>query len=171
MKFAYVLQSVSFNTQLLVCFNFWVFIAHTKTSWDFFSIHLHLILFILTALASLMLRIPVRFVHFVYTSLIMITYTLFTYVLHVTGVKSAVYAVIDWQANPVRSLSLLLTLSTVGPIISNLVLMFISRLRCACRKKDTEKEVKNFEEFTNGSFSKDSASKESVFNDSVSNEQ
>jgi len=127
-KIIYVLQNLSLNLEMIVCLAFWALIAPGKTSWDFFTIHLHVILFGFAIINVYLLQLPVRFLHFLYSSAFLLCYSGFNYALHVSGVESSVYKnVIDWDANQTKSAVLLVCMSTLGPLLSNTFLFVLMK--------------------------------------------
>jgi len=151
-KIVFLFQSISFNISLTTCVLFWMMLAPTAKP-DYLqsplNVHEHGITFLLLIIDVFVIRLPCRYLHFIYTILWALLYLVLTLILHATKVDSEVYSFLDWVNNPGLAAGLgvgfAIAAGVVGQAINygcySLRLLFHGKNCCSARVENSNETV------------------------------
>ena len=126
-----MLHSISASLGISVTALYWSYIApnHTKEeNLTPISINHHGVLLVLIILDTFLVAFPVRALHFVYPFAFASSYTVFTVILHFTGVNSTIYPVFDYVNQFPKTLALALG-ACIGCSAVHVVVFYLYRIK------------------------------------------
>jgi len=135
-KITLLLHTLCFNASLVTILLFWTLLASNSdrplvTPINF---HVHGVTLLLMIIDLFVIKLPVRLLHFVYTSVLGLLYVLYTFILHVTGVQSAVYSFLNWEKSPGNAVGMGLLFSICGAVAGQTVAYCLYRVRLLLRR-------------------------------------
>lgn len=121
-KISWMIRDVSIVSSYLVTIMFYSAGVQSRTSMAS-SIHRHAISSCIHTMDLFVSKLPVRLLHFCYSSLYFFIYASFTLILHWTGVKSRLYdKIVDWEMVPGISVVVFFSVVIIiSPMIHSLV--------------------------------------------------
>lgn len=124
-KISWMVRDVSIVSSYLVTIMFYSAGVHSRTSLAS-SIHRHAISSCIHTVDLFVSKLPVRFLHFCYSSLYFSIYAAFTLILHWSGVISRLYdKMVDWEMVPGVSIVVFISVVLIiSPMLHSLVFVF-----------------------------------------------
>lgn len=131
-KITWFLHVVSTTLALYVTLIYWISVAPGQTPEQIrapigqykHSVQLGLIL-----IDFFVVAIPSRWLHFVYSQLLGLAYSIMTVIIHFTGVTSAIYNFLNFNNNPGLAIGVLIVATLIAPIIFHSVYFGLYHLR------------------------------------------
>lgn len=131
---------------------YWTLLSNNSNKdisvFSFFNIYQHLVVAVITTCDAIVAPIPVKFLHFIYSSLLGVLFIVVAYILEVTGVAGdSGYWFLDWDS-PFKIFLFSLGAVLVTALLQLLLLFFKhlpqllqSKFCFSCNGKRTSKDV------------------------------
>jgi len=102
------------------------------------TFHIHVINSVLFLIDIFMVAFPTRFLHFIYTMIYGVVYTIFLLILHFTGYNSAVYPQLNFADNWEKAALFLVASIIVLPFLLHLIIFGLYHLRAFIARKTVQ---------------------------------
>ena len=134
-KLMWFFHNISFSASFTVVIVYWALLSPTdenKTSP--LNIHIHGITLVIMLIDAFVVKHPIQLLHFLVTSIVGLTYIVYTLILHLTGVESEVYPFLDWQNSAGTAAGMGIGFGLAGGIIGQLVHFSLYQIKLAIHK-------------------------------------
>lgn len=140
------LHSIAMSSNACVALLYWPFVMPSmeyKVATNVMNVYLHSINYLLLLIDLAIVAFPIRILHAVYSSLLGISYGIFTYIVWKTGGTNAVYPFLDWKNNPGVAAGFTVALAVIAAPIMQAVTFFMYLLRKWCFSKYGSEECED----------------------------
>jgi len=129
LRIAWVSQNIAINCEILIFIIYWSYLAPRKDYIGFFSISAIGVLPFLTIISTIVSCFPIRFLHFFFACLFLYAHFTVMYLVHYSGIESAIYGPLtDWSLYPSRTAGLGFLLFTFAPLTTNTLCFLVQKL-------------------------------------------
>ena len=134
----WALFNAAYDYALVVDFLFWTILSKDAPDWFIkhpINYHLHLVNYLLLLLDLSVSAIEIRLFHWIHGLLFGTAYGLFSLLLHLTGIESSVYPIVNWKESPGMAVLVFVLVGFVGGPLAQVTAYCVFRLRTSLAKR------------------------------------